>query len=211
MKDYELYIFDFDNTLFDTSRGLAAILNNAFPAVGLQYEESMFQDLVGMTMEQIFDRFVGDESKREIFYKKFREVVNSDAYLNGVPFPETKHVLEELRDRGKKVAIASGKYRFKILRLMEVHGMADLIPEVVIGYHDTEHHKPSPDPILKAISSFDVPKDRIAYIGDSPHDALASRNAGVDSVIVNRHNGFTPDGIDCTWEIGSLEELIPGN
>jgi len=211
MKDYELYIFDFDNTLFDTSRGLAAILNNAFPAVGLQYDESMFQDLVGMTMEQIFDKFVGDESKREIFNEKFIEIVHSDAYLQGVPFPETKRVLEELRDRGKKVAIASGKYRFKILKLMEVHGMAELIPEVVIGYHDTENHKPSPDPILKAISHFDVPKETIVYVGDSPHDALASKNAGVDSVIVNRHNGFTPDGIDCTWEIGSLEELIPGN
>jgi len=122
MKDYELYIFDFDNTLFDTSIGLAAILNNAFPPVGLQYDESMFQDLVGMTMEQIFDRFVGDESKREIFYEKFREVVHSDAYLKGAPFPDTKETFEELMRRGKRIAIASGKFRFKILKLMEVHG-----------------------------------------------------------------------------------------
>ncbi len=211
MKDYELYIFDFDNTLFDTSRGLEAILDNAFPPVGLKYEESMFQDLVGLTMEQIFDKFIKDESKREIFYEKFKEVVHSDAYLKGIPFPETKHVLEELRDRGKKVAIASGKFRFKILKLMEVHGMPELIPEVVIGYHDTEKHKPSPDPILKAISFFDLPKETIVYVGDSQHDALAAKNAGVDSVIVNRHNGFTPDGIECTWEIESLEGLIPGN
>ncbi len=208
MKDYELYIFDFDNTMFDTSIGLAAILNNAFPPVGLQYDESMFQDLVGMTMEQIFDKFVGDESKRDIFYEKFREVVHSDAYLKGAPFPDTKETFEELMRRGKRIAIASGKFRFKILKLMEVHGMAHLIPEVVIGYHDTERHKPDPDPILKAMSYFDLPEETIVYVGDSPHDALAARNAGVDSVIVNRHNGLTPDGIECTWEISSLKELL---
>ena len=86
--------------------------------------------------------------------------------------------------------------------------MAHLIPEVVIGYHDTEKHKPDPDPILKTMSYFDLPEETIVYVGDSPHDALAARNAGVDSVIVNRHNGLTPNGIECTWEIGSLKELL---
>ena len=157
MKVYSLYIFDFDNTLFDTRRGLDAILSHAFPVIGQSYDESRFTEFVGMTMEQIFDSLSTDGSRRQEFYDRFKEVVRSDAYLDAEPFPETKRVLEELRRRGRKVAIASGKYRYKILRLMEEHGMADLVPEVVVGYEETERHKPDPDPILRALSFFDVP------------------------------------------------------
>ena len=208
MKEYELYVFDFDNTLFDTRRGISSILNHALPSVGRTYDDSRFPEFVGMTMEQMFDKFVGDESKRETFYEKFKEIEHSDAYLDAEPFPETAEVLEELYRRGKSVAIASGKYRYKIVKLMEIHGMSALTPEVISGYEDTARHKPEPDPILNAISRFDVPKEDIVYIGDSPHDAVASERAGVDSVIVNRRNGLTPDGIDCTWEIRSLEGLL---
>ncbi|MBO4568895.1 MAG: HAD family hydrolase [Candidatus Methanomethylophilaceae archaeon] len=212
MRGYSLYIFDFDNTLFDTSAGIKEILRHALPSVGVEYDDSMFPCFVGLTMEQVFDGFVKDESKRETFYEEFMKVVRSDVYLSAVPFPETEKVLRELKARGKHVAIASGKQRRKIERLMKMHGMGG-IAETIVGYHDTRRHKPCPDPILLAMSRFDVRPRDCVYVGDSPQDPVAAKAAKIDSVIVRRSDGLAPDGIPCTWRIESLEELldVPGN
>ena len=35
MKEYGLYLFDFDNTLYDTKAGIEAILRAALPALGI--------------------------------------------------------------------------------------------------------------------------------------------------------------------------------
>ncbi len=207
MKEYSLYVFDFDNTLFDTSASLMIILDSAMKAAGMEFDRSRFPEVAGLTMEQIFDRIVGDESKRKAFCTKYRQKVRSKAYLAAEPFPETAKVLRELKARGKHIAIASGKYRYKIVNLMEKYGLGDL-PEAIVGYEDTKRHKPRPDPILLAMSDFDADKKDAVYVGDGPHDPVAAKRAGIDSVIINRRNGLCPDGIPSDWEISSLEELL---
>ena len=53
-----------------------------------------------------------------------------------------------------------------------------------------------------------VPKDETVYVGDSPNDAMAAEAAGVDCVIVDRHNQLSVEGIECTCQVDSLDELI---
>lgn len=207
MREYSLYLFDFDNTLYDTNEGIREILRHALPIVGVEYDDSRFPEFSGLSMDQVFDRFVGSRELYDRYRDEFMRIVRSDVYLSGVPFPETGSVLRELRSRGKHIGVVSGKMSYKIRNLMERDGMLDLV-EVVVGYGDTERHKPFPDPIYLALSHFDVPKGDVLYVGDSPNDSGAAMNAGVDCAIVNRHNGLTPDGLECTYEVGSLMELL---
>lgn len=207
MRDYSLYLFDFDNTLYDTNEGIREILRHALPMVGVEYDDSRFPEFSGLSMDQVFDRFVGSRELYDRYRDEFMRIVRSDVYLSGIPFPETESVLRELADRGKKIGIVSGKMSYKIRNLMERDGMLDLV-EVVVGYGDTERHKPFPDPIDLALSHFDVPKWDVLYVGDSPNDSGAAMNAGIDCAIVNRHNGLTPDGLECTYEVGSLTDLL---
>ena len=54
--------------------------------------------------------------------------------------------------------------------------------DVVVGYHDTQSHKPNPDPYLKALDSFQI-KDHLIYtIGDDVKDIEASKRAGLLSI-----------------------------
>lgn len=207
MREYSLYLFDFDNTLYDTNEGIREILRHALPIVGVEYDDSRFPEFSGLSMDQVFDRFVGSRELYDRYRNEFMRIVRSDVYLSGVPFPETGSVLRELGSRGKHIGVVSGKMSYKIRNLMERDGMLDLV-EVVVGYGDTERHKPFPDPIDLALSHFDVPKGDVLYVGDSPNDSGAAMNTGVDCAIVNRHNGLTPDGLECTYEVGSLMELL---
>ena len=207
MREYRLYLFDFDNTLYDTNEGIREILRNALPMVGVEYDDSRFGEFSGLSMDQVFERYVGDWDLYDRYRDEFMRIVRSDVYMTGVPFPETEHVLRELRSRGKRIGIVSGKMSFKIENLMGRDGMLDLV-ETIVGYGDTERHKPFPDPIELALSRFDIPKGDVLYVGDSPNDSGAAINAGIDCAIVNRHNGLTPDGLKCTYELDSLEGLL---
>ena len=207
MREYSLYLFDFDNTLYDTNEGIREILRHALPMVGVEYDDSMFGEFTGLSMDQVFERYVGDWSLYDRYKDEFMRIVRSDVYMTGTPFPETERVLRELRNRGRRLGIVSGKMSFKIENLMGRDGMLDMI-ETIVGYGDTERHKPFPDPIELALSRFDVPKEDVLYIGDSPNDSDAAINAGIDCAILNRHNGLTPDGLECTYELDSLEGLL---
>lgn len=208
MREYALYLFDFDNTLFDTRCGIEAILREALPVLGVEYGPDSFDECLGLTMDQVYDRYMGDNRSRyRDFERSFMSVVMSDAYLGAPPFPETARVLESLRVRGKRIGVVSGKKAYKIVNLLRANGL-DGYPETVVGFDETDRHKPLPDPILKGISSFDVPKDETVYVGDSPNDALAAEAAGVDCVIVDRHNQLSVEGIECTCQVDSLDELI---
>ncbi len=208
MREYALYLFDFDNTLFDTRCGIEAILREALPVLGVEYGPDSFDECLGLTMDQVYDRYMGDDRSRyRDFERSFMSVVMSDAYLGAPPFPETARVLESLRARGKRIGVVSGKKAYKIVNLLRANGL-DGYPETVVGFDETERHKPLPDPILKGMSSFDVPKDETVYVGDSPNDALAAEAAGVDCVIVDRHNQLSVEGIECTCQVDSLDELI---
>lgn len=208
MREYALYLFDFDNTLFDTRCGIEAILREALPVLGVDYGPDSFDECLGLTMDQVYDRYMGDDRSRyRDFERSFMSVVMSDAYLGAPPFPETARVLESLRARGKRIGVVSGKKAYKIVNLLRANGL-DGYPETVVGFDETERHKPFPDPILKGMSFFDVPKDETVYVGDSPNDALAAEAAGVDCVIVDRHNQLSVEGIECTCQVDSLDELI---
>ena len=208
MREYALYLFDFDNTLFDTRCGIEAILREALPVLGVDYGPDSFDECLGLTMDQVYDRYMGDDRSRyRDFERSFMSVVMSDAYLGAPPFPETARVLESLRARGKRIGVVSGKKAYKIVNLLKANGL-DGYPETVVGFDETERHKPFPDPILKGMSFFDVPKDETVYVGDSPNDALAAEAAGVDCVIVDRHNQLSVEGIECTCQVDSLDELI---
>ena len=208
MREYTLYLFDFDNTLFDTRCGIEAILREALPVLGVDYGPDSFDECLGLTMDQVYDRYMGDDRSRyRDFERSFMSVVMSDAYLGAPPFPETARVLDSLRARGKRIGVVSGKKAYKIVNLLKANGL-DGYPETVVGFDETERHKPFPDPILKGMSSFDVPEDETVYVGDSPNDALAAEAAGVDCVIVDRHNQLSVEGIECTCQVDSLDELI---
>ena len=209
VREYGLYLFDFDNTLFDTRCGIEAILRASLPMLGVEYNDRRFAECLGLSMEQVYRMYCGDDRSRyDAYIGEFMRIVNSDAYMGARPFPEARGVLDALRSGGKRIGIVSGKKSYKIVNLLRSQGMEGY-PEVIVGYDDTPLHKPNPDPILLGMSRFDVPREDTLYIGDSPNDALASEAAGIDCAIVNRHNGLNDWECRCTYRIESLDEIIP--
>ena len=106
-------------------------------------------------------------------------LANHDALAR--PFEGTCNVLGELRRRGYSIGIVTSKSRELALRGLKLCSLDKLIDSAVF-LEDTQSHKPDPEPILAALEKLRQPAHTAAYVGDSHHDIVAARAAGVLAV-----------------------------
>ena len=78
---------------------------------------------------------------------------------------------------GYRLGVVTSKSKPVAMRGLEHYGLERFF-ETVVAYEDTEIHKPEPEPLLEAARRMEVPIERCAYVGDSPHDMNAAIAAG---------------------------------
>ena len=204
MKDYSLYIFDFDMTLFDSMKGVKICYRKAFQAVGFPFDESKCPVYIRESIDHTFERFSSAPCKKREFIAAFIRESETSMLHNTVIFPETDQVIKALMLKGKRLCIASGKSEERIKSILKNHGLCGAF-EHVIGYERTLEPKPSPYCLNHIISKYDIPKDRICYVGDAVNDMKAAQNAGIDGIYIPRGN---PEDAPCTVKIDSLRDLL---
>lgn len=94
------------------------------------------------------------------------------------PFPDAIEAAWSLKNKGFALAVVTGKRRAFALRGLRFVGL-DTAFEVVVTPESTELPKPHPDPVRKALRQLAVQPERAVMVGDSPHDIVAARSAGV--------------------------------
>jgi pyrophosphatase PpaX len=99
-------------------------------------------------------------------------------------FDDFLDVLPRLRAEGRRLGIVTAKrHRTVGLALDRFPELAEQF-EVVVGYEDTERHKPEPDPVIHALEKLGATPAEAAYVGDSPFDIQAAKAAGVFAIAV---------------------------
>ncbi|WP_307795964.1 HAD-IA family hydrolase [Amycolatopsis sp. 195334CR] len=92
--------------------------------------------------------------------------------------PET---IAELRERGHRIAVATGKSGPRARSLLETLGLIELF-DVVIGSDEIARPKPAPDIVRHAMDVLGVPADRSMMIGDAVTDIQSGQAAGVTAI-----------------------------
>lgn len=204
MKDYDLYIFDFDMTLFDSMEGVRRCYRKAFASVGLPFDESMCNVYIRESIEHTFARFSNAPCKRREFIAAF--IMESECCMmkNTKIFPETELVIKTLMLRGKKLCIASGKTEERIRQILHNYGLTGAFDHI-LGFERMAEQKPSPYCLNWIMSQYEIPKDRVCYVGDARNDMLAAVNAGVDGIYIPRGN---LEDAPCVERIDNLTELL---
>ncbi|GAA5214960.1 HAD-IA family hydrolase [Streptomyces thinghirensis] len=96
-------------------------------------------------------------------------------------FPGVVDLLEELRDRGLKLSVATGKSGPRARSLLEQLGVLPLFDHV-IGSDEVARPKPAPDIVLRALDLMDSGAEDAMMIGDALTDLASARSAGVTAV-----------------------------
>ncbi len=182
MKNYKVYLFDFDYTLADSSRGIVKCYRNVLNRHGYtSVSDDDIKRTIGKTLEESFSIFTSSNDPEFLARLKKEYVAEADRIMtdNTILFPETINVLSTLKKSGAKIGIISTKYRYRIKECLDRHIDGNIV-DIIIGGEDVEHPKPSPEGIKLAIKRLDVEKGRVLYIGDSTVDAETAQRAGVD-------------------------------
>lgn len=212
--NYTTYLFDFDYTLADSSRGIVTCFRIVLTRHGYtEVTDEEIKRTIGKTLEDSFSILTGvtDAGQLAGFKEEYRKEADTHMTVNTVLFLETKSVLVALKDSGARIGIISTKYRYRIKELLDQHFPSNFM-NIIVGGEDVKAAKPSPEGLLFAIKQLHATKAETLYIGDSTVDAETAQAAGVDFAGVT-HGVTTAKELSKYphWKImGTLEELLDG-
>lgn len=95
-------------------------------------------------------------------------------------YPGVPPLLRELRRRGVRSAIATGKAGDRARYLLERLSMLSNFDHV-LGSDEVAHSKPAPDIVLRALELLDARPEDAVMLGDAVTDIQAAQAAGVDA------------------------------
>jgi pyrophosphatase PpaX len=192
-------LFDLDGTLIDTTDLILRCFEHSWQNVcGLEHSREALIGTFGIPLREAMRRLMLEASDLQPSYETEGELDLIDRLLDeyrsfnianhdvmACPFDDTERVITELRARGYLIGVVTSKGRELALR-----GLKMCSPGMIIGglidaaifLEDTDRHKPQPEPILAALEKLNATPASSAYIGDSSHDMIAGRRAGVQTV-----------------------------
>ncbi len=92
-------------------------------------------------------------------------------------FPGAVEAARAIKEGGAKLGIVTSKNRHGVQLGLELCGFDGLFDAIVTS-DDLEASKPDPAPVLAALTALGEPAGTALFVGDSPHDIAAGRDAG---------------------------------
>jgi pyrophosphatase PpaX len=96
-------------------------------------------------------------------------------------FTGVEQVLTTLRAAGLRVGVVTSKREGTARRGLLRYGL-DRFLDVAVFHDDTTRHKPDPEPLLMAAMRAGLGTGEVVYVGDSVHDIVAGRAAGIRTI-----------------------------
>jgi phosphoglycolate phosphatase len=200
----ELIIFDMDGTLVNSSITIANAINYVRKQLGFDPMDAQY------ILERVNDHTI---NPAQFFYhtpkfehdheRWFSEYYTKNHDRELILYDGVKELLETLKHKGFKLAVATNAYRRSTIESLTHLGIYVLF-DAIACYDDVYKGKPYPDMLFKLLEELDITKEKALFIGDGPRDEQAAKRAGIDYIMVDW--GFTEHAHD-KKVVGSVEEL----
>lgn len=184
-NDYKLLIFDWDGTLADSIGRIVTAMHIAAQRAGRpERDEESVKGIIGLGLpEAILSLYPGMTPDQVLSFRQHY----ADVYiaLDAQPSPlfaGVKESLETFRDEGYRLAVATGKARRGLDRVLKANGWENFFD--ITRAADESASKPDPLMLSQILAHCDVPPEQALMVGDASFDLLMARNAGIDSVAV---------------------------
>jgi len=189
MKKKKLIIFDMDGTLVNSSITIANAINYVRKNLGFEpMDEEHILRLVNDHTINPAQTFYHAKAFDKDHEKWFAEYYTKNHESELVLYKGIKELLIALKEKGKKLAVATNAYRGSTIESLTHLQVYDLF-DAITCYDDVPQGKPHPDMLYKLLDELDVREDEAIFIGDGPRDEMAAKEAKMDYIMVDW--GFT--------------------
>lgn len=184
-RHIELFIFDLDGTLVDSSRDIANAVNHSLRLFNRsELPKEVIVGFVGDGLRTLMKRCFPGEGLKQIrkAEKAFRAYYTEHLLDETVLYRGVPEVLEYCRS--KVQAVASNKPAEFVLKILNALGISGYF-SVILGGDSVDRKKPFPDQVMHILKETGISSDRALFVGDGVNDFLAARESGVLSCYLN--------------------------
>jgi pyrophosphatase PpaX len=180
---YPVVLFDLDGTLVDSGRIILASFRHATRTV-LEREIPDEVLVAGVGGSGIVEQMTAIDAERVDDLVRAYSEHNEPLHDQLEAFDGVIELLERLHAQGRRLGIVTAKRRATVQLAFDRLGLESWFGAVVCR-EQTEHGKPHPEPVLRALELLGATPGEAAFVGDSPYDMGAGRAAGVFTVGVS--------------------------
>jgi beta-phosphoglucomutase len=209
-KGDKAVLWDMDGVLVDTGRYHLETWQILASEIGVAFSEEQFWSTFGRRNAEVLRESLGVSDPSEVD----RLIARKEEILRGLieashlePFPGVVSLIEGLRARGFRQAVASSSPRENVLAVLRAADLAHRFDSIITS-ENVSVGKPNPEVFLVAARSVGVEPTRCVVVEDSMVGVQAAKAAGARCIAVtNTWSASELAAADVV--VSSLEQVCP--
>lgn len=195
MNHYDVILFDLDGTISDPKVGIVTSIQYALNKMGITESDTKKLELfIGPPLKDSFAAYYGfKDEKNNQAIQYYREYFAKQGLFENELYSGFQDLLEDLKQQGKKVFVATSKPTVFATRILEYFRIDHYFAGVVGSELDGTRSLKA-EIIEYIINKYELNQDSMVMIGDRKYDIVGAKENHVASIAV-------------TYGYGTLEEL----
>lgn len=180
-------IFDLDGTLIDSAPSILQCFGLAFSSTNTPLAASLTHDVIGPPLMETLKRLAGSEDAALLntLAAAFKQHYDTTGCLQSVVFDGVPAMLQQLKDQGYQLYIATNKRFYPTERIMTHLGWQALFSGVYALDYFEPALKSKADMIGQVVAKHGLPLTECLYIGDRLEDGHSADANLMDFVLVS--------------------------
>lgn len=205
-------IFDMDGVIIDSEPIWRKAEKEAFKVYSIILTDDMCRSTAGLRLMQVIEHWqkrfgFDDEAKNNLFktvHARVIEIIN----VEGKAFDGLNELLEKIKNKGIKIALASGSSKLIIETVLEKLGIKKYFDAVCSG-DEVECGKPHPQIFINTAKLLNVTVEDCMVIEDSRNGVLAAKAAQM-KVIAMPEDDVKSDIVFslADYKVGHLKDIF---
>lgn len=204
---YQLVVFDWDGTLMDSEARIVSCIQAAARDAGIVApSHEAARDIIGLGLAEAIARLfpAADEQALGRLVARYRHHWLGEQLAPAPLFDGARDVLRDLEAAGYLLAVATGKSRRGLDRVLDETGLRPHF--VATRCADEAYSKPHPQMLLDILERVGMAPQQALVVGDTEYDMQMASSARVHAVGVS-HGVHTPERLQRSGAITCFDQL----
>lgn len=180
-KQTRLIVFDWDGTLMDSTGRIVSAMQTT--ATNLKLPIPSVDDvrgIIGLSLDECYRRLFPEVDDHDWITEEYRyQYVEGDQTPSPL-FEGTEDTLEHLKSRGYLLAVATGKARHGLDRVLNESGLREIFDVTIAS--DEAQSKPHPEMLHKLMAHTKTQPEQSIMVGDTTFDLEMAQRAGMGGI-----------------------------